>query len=320
MKSLFVLLIVLMLGPGGCKAGEDGPAAPDPTTPSEPQEPQDPTPPPEGGGYVDWADPSPWIHNLTPAVIAHLREVAAAGRAQGRIPGRLGQLGDSISESSAYIRTVAIYGVSNNETGHDYGPVLEWMGNGPQCFYALKGKGPAWGNGAGLKLHQVLALGHPTGPVEEGHEGEPGDYSWAVVMYGTNDIDPWDWSPEWWRPKWREYVSQLLALGVVPALSTIPPEDRHRDDGLVEAANEVIVEIAEEFDIPWIDFHGWILHWQPQDWQGTLLADDGTHPDGHGVDFSHDGLTRDDGYAARNKLTLDFGELMAKQVFAALDE
>ena len=66
-----------------------------------------------------WADYRPFMSPITASVKANLQAVRAVGTANGRVLGRMGQIGDSITESSAYFRNVALYGPSSNETGHD---------------------------------------------------------------------------------------------------------------------------------------------------------------------------------------------------------
>lgn len=101
-------------------------------------------------------------------------------------------------------------------------------------------------------------------------------------------------------------------------MSTIPPEAAHVGDGLVESANEQIRRLAADLSIPYVDYYRWILHHQPITWHGTLIGADGTHPSagGGGNDFSQDGLTTSDGYAARTKQALDMAEKLQAIVFA----
>ena len=85
----------------------------------------------------------------------------------------------------------------------------------------------------------------------------------------------------------------------------------------MEAANERIRILANDSDLPYVDYYKLILHHQPVNWHGTLISADGTHPSagGGGNDFSQDGLTTTDGYAARTKLALDLGEKLQAIVF-----
>ena len=263
-----------------------------------------------------WADPSAFLGPVDPGVKQHLQDLAAAGASAGRIEGRLGQIGDSITYSSAYFRNAELTGPSGNETGHDYAPVRSWLAySGLQpadanSFYRDRGKGAAWGNGTGWTLADAVAAGHPEAGVLVGDSGVPGQYSWVLIMYGTNDIDAISWDPAAWKEAYRAFVLGYEALGVVPVLSTIPPKVAHESDGRVEAANAAVLALAAEERIPWVDYHGFILHYQPVSWVGTLIDTDGTHPTAStgGAGFTQSALTSTDGYALRTKVAFDVAE------------
>lgn len=270
-----------------------------------------------------WADDSQYLSPITATMKAHLRSILAHGVEAGRVEGRMGQIGDSITESSAYFRNVVLYGADPNETGHDYDPIRSWLAYGGEkpadanSFYRDHGKETPYGNRGGWRLANAVGIGHPRLCVEEGDGTTPGDFSWAVVMFGTNDINPDDWKPSVWKEQYRDFLEGFIDLGVIPVLSTIPPSERHVDDGRVDLANQQIKALASELQIPLIDFYAYIVHYQPDNWTGTLISDDGIHPSagGGGVDFSRDGLTASDGYAARSKLTLDMAEKLERIVF-----
>ncbi|MEZ5063853.1 MAG: SGNH/GDSL hydrolase family protein [bacterium] len=269
-----------------------------------------------------WADYDAFLGSWTPAVVANLRAVAQVGVTQGREPGRLGQIGDSITESSAYFRNVALNGPSSNETGHDYAPIRSWLAYHSEqpadanSFYREHGKGNVWGNKSGWRLPDAVNFGHPDAGVLTGDGSTPGNYSWVLIMFGTNDIDG-GWNAATFETALRAFVQGYVALGVVPVLSTIPPEQAHVSDGRVEAANAIIQSVTAELEVVCVDFYGLILHYQPTSWFGTLISGDGTHPSssGGGADFSQTALTETDGYAARSKLTLDVAERVAVEIF-----
>jgi len=270
-----------------------------------------------------WADYSKYLSPITSTVKQNLRAILARGVQAGRTPGRMGQIGDSITESSAYFRNVVLYGPAPNETGHDYASIRSWLAYGggqpadDQSFYRDHGKEVPYGNRGGWRLANAINSGHPRVCVEQGDGVTPGNFSWAVVMFGTNDINPYDWKPSVWKQQYRDFLQGFIDLGVIPVLSTIPPSARHLDDGRVELANQQITALAAELQIPVIDFHALIVHEQPTSWTGTLISDDGIHPSagGGGRDFSRNGLTQSDGYAARSKLSLDMAEKLKRIVF-----
>jgi hypothetical protein len=270
-----------------------------------------------------WADYRAFLGPIDGATKAHLSSVVAQGQAAGRVGGRMGQIGDSITNSSAYFRNAILNGPTSNETGHDYAPIRSWLAySGAQpadanSFYRDHGKGAAWGNASGWEVADATAAGHPAAGVLVGDGGTPGQYSWALLMFGTNDIDAGGWDAPSWQDAYRDLVQGYLDLGVVPVVSTIPPELSHEGDGRVEEANAAVLELAAEMQVPWADYHGLILHHQPTNWVGTLIGADGTHPTAAtgGRGFSQVAQTGTDGYALRTKLAFDVAEKLRAVVW-----
>lgn len=263
---------------------------------------------------LPWADPGSAVYQITPAMQAHLQAIRAQGEAAGRVEGRMGQIGDSITESSAYFRNAILNGETDNETGANYDAVRSWLayaGAQPadaNSFYRNHGKGVDYGNRSGWTLEDAIAAGHPSTGVLTGDGTTPGDYSWVLIMFGTNDIDDGGWSAGPWEADYRAFVQGYVALGVIPVLSTIPPESAHVGDGRVEAANQAIANVAASEGLPLLDFYAVILQYQPTGWAGTLISGDGTHPSSAsgGRSFAQTSLTETDGYALRTKLAFDF--------------
>ncbi len=272
---------------------------------------------------VPWANYTTFLGPIDAATKSNLQSIAADGATQGRVLGRMGQIGDSITESSAYFRNAILNDILANETAHDYAPIRSWLAySGLQpadasSFYGDHGKGIPYGNKGGWRITDAISAGHPETGVEVGDETTPGDFSWALVMFGTNDIDSGNWNVTTWIAIVRSFAEDAIDLGVIPVLSTIPPEVAHLADGRVLAANAAVVALAEEMQIPWVDYHGLILHFQPLNWQGTLIGADGTHPSSAtgGQGFSLLAQSTSDGYALRTKLTFDVAEKLRAIVF-----
>jgi hypothetical protein len=270
-----------------------------------------------------WADYRDYLGPIDAQMKARLQTIAADGAALGRVEGRMGQIGDSITESSAYFRNAMLNNVNPNETGHNYDAIRSWLaysGDQPadaNSFYRDHGKGAAYGNQGGWRLADAIAAGHPEAAVEAGNGTTPGDFCWALLMYGTNDIDAGNWNVATWKESYRAFVQDFIELGVIPILSTIPPEAAHIGDGRVQIANAAILALAAEEDVPWVDYHGVILHHQPVNWVGTLISADGTHPTAAtgGRGFSQAAQTSTDGYALRTKLAFDVAEKLRAIVF-----
>lgn len=270
-----------------------------------------------------WADYRPYLGTINAATKSRLQVIAAAGAAEGRVLGRLGQIGDSITESSAYFRNAVTDGVTSNGTGHDYAPIRSWLSySGTQpadanSFYRNSGKGIPYGNRGAWTLANAVTAGHPEAGVEVGDGTVPGDFGWALVMFGTNDIDAGNWNATTWKQSVRVFLQSYIDLGVVPVVSTIPPEQAHVGDGRVQAANAALLALAAEMQLPSVDYYGLTLHFQPTTWLGTLISLDGTHPTSAtaGQGFSLIAQSATDGYALRTKLTFDMAEKLRAIVF-----
>ncbi len=270
-----------------------------------------------------WADYTQFIGPIDSTMKQHLRTILAAGQQQGRTPGRMGQIGDSITNSDAYFRNATLWDITNNETGHDYAPIRSWLsyeGTKPadgNSFYRDHGKGTPYANESGWTIAIAIQAGHPDASVLVGDGSTPGNFSWVLIMFGTNDINSGSWNANAWKSTYHDFIQSYIDLGVIPVVSTIPPSAPHVSDGRVELANQKVLELASEMQIPYVDFYALVLHYQPDSWANTLISSDGIHPSagGGGIDFSQDGLTSSDGYAARSKLSFDVAEKLQRIVF-----
>ena len=74
-----------------------------------------------------WADYSPFMTPITLPTKQNLLGIKSTGDTLGRIPGRMGQIGDSISNPGAFFRNAVLFPVLANETGHDYAPIRSWL-------------------------------------------------------------------------------------------------------------------------------------------------------------------------------------------------
>lgn len=122
----------------------------------------------------------------------------------------------------------------------------------------------------------------------------------AVVMFGTNDIG--FRSLEAYADDMLTIVDRLLAAGVVPLLSTIPPRD---DDaaagGRVPEWNLAVRAIAQGRGVPLVD-----LHAELEALPGHGLSGDGVHPrSGGGAGCAFDATGLQGGYNVRNLITLE---------------
>jgi hypothetical protein len=128
----------------------------------------------------------------------------------------------------------------------------------------------------------------------------------AVVMFGTNDIgwfgDDHAQTLRWYHEPMFDLVDRLIAAGVVPILSTIPPrDDAPSHDAWVSMFNAVIRGMAQGRQVPLVDYHRELVVLPSHG-----LSSDGVHPNAFSGDsclFTSEGLAY--GYNVRNLVTLE---------------
>ena len=134
----------------------------------------------------------------------------------------------------------------------------------------------------------------------------------AVVMLGTYDVNGGR-APAQIKADMGKILDLLLGNGTIPILSTIPPIKGK--DLEVKAVNAALLELVKEKKIPHIDFHGEILKRRPTDWLGTLISEDGVHPN-PGPDASAEPTEanlKSSGYLLRGWLSVKkIGEVKAR--------
>lgn len=126
--------------------------------------------------------------------------------------------------------------------------------------------------------------------------------AWAVLMLGTNDTR--QTPPQEFERYLVHNVDALLAEGVVPIVSTIPPRgDTEVTKQLVPEMNAIVRAVAQSRKVPLVDLYGTL-----SPLPGLGLTPDGIHLDVfttkgvHGCWLTEDGLHH--GMNQRNLLTL----------------
>ncbi|MCB9599089.1 MAG: SGNH/GDSL hydrolase family protein [Sandaracinus sp.] len=160
---------------------------------------------------------------------------------------------------------------------------------------------PGWHAGRALE-------GDPSALETEVEAARPG---FAVVMYGTNDINIV--SLETYASNLLDLADALLDRGVVPIFTTVMPRDDDPEaDALVDDFNLVVRAVAQARQVPMIDFHRELLP----------LSDHGLGPDGiHPTTSPSGGCVLTDeslvyGYNVRNLLTLEALDRMRRVLVA----
>lgn len=246
-----------------------------------------PPPPPEGPArYPLGRTLSP----LTPWIAEHLAAVHGAGLAEDVFA----KVGDSITVSTGFLHCFA--GANVDLDGRDeLTPTLEhFVGGDAGGTTPFDRESLA----AGVGWSAFAALEGSPSPLDR--ELDAIDPSFAIVMYGTNDVGwrhPVDFGADL-----LEIVDVMLDRGVIPLLSSIPPRDDDADaDAKVPLLNAVVRGVAQGRQIPFMD-----LERELRALPGHGLGGDGVHPDAYSGGtcvLTADGLSH--GYNWRNLLALE---------------
>lgn len=241
-----------------------------------------------GATYPDGITQSP----LTPTVAARLREIASHGDLNANV---FSKIGASATVNRNFMRCFG--GPNVDLAGRDHlAETVAFFDGGRPDPYRRQSLSATEGWHAGRAV-----WGSPAPLAEEVRDADP---RFAVVMYGTNDI-------ELNRPlMYAELMTRLTRMleirGVIPILTTIMPRDDDPEaDRVVDLYNAVVRGIAQRRRLPLIDYHRELAALPDHG-----LAGDRLHPnvhfvdgDPHGCDFTAEGLTH--GYNVRNLITME---------------
>lgn len=243
---------------------------------------------------------------VSPAQRDRLRAIFEDGRARGALPGVFTVVGDSISADARFLKPIAQGQVVLGE----YGALQAAI----DAFSGLNGRGEpsfgawSWAAEVGWTTEDVLnpalnvagMCGADEPPLAcEYRTARP---SVALITLGTNDVAAGR-SPESYRANVRRILDESLARGVIPVLSTNPPQALGPErDVRVTEFNAALRDLAAEYEIPlWDTFSA--LDALPD----RGLSADGVHlnapPDGRTTTFDAEHLTY--GVTVRNLGALD---------------
>ncbi len=250
----------------------------------------------------DWGppmDPTLSVPALDAATVARVRALRALGATRGMRADVFAKIGDSITESASFLSDI---GHGWHELGaHAYlAPTVAHFSrttfaDGSNSFSrssacAMGG----WVAAYALAMDPMSAL-----------RGEM-DYTrpaYAVVMYGTNDLDRI--TPEEFTRDMTRILDIIESYGSVPVLSTIPDRLDRPDAGMrVPPFNAAIRAMAAARHLPLMDY------WRAlQDLPRKGIDPDGIHPSAYVTSgnvacglLTPDGLRY--GYNLRNLVTL----------------
>ena len=245
------------------------------------------------------------VSRINASMKANLQTIRADGLTKGRPPGgQIGQWGDSITHSMAYL-AASLNSDSKTQDNYSYGPIVGWMGN-------LKLKNPDnwgehpypasnnYGNYSGWQTTDWLADGAAI--IKNVNP------SWALIMFGTNDLRM-GVELSVYKDNLTNIVNTNIDAGVIPVLSTIPPQTIASDNARIPGFNAAIKEIAAAKNIPYVDLWGLYEDLHPNNW--AALSDGDVHPNygtGGGADIGNDETLKNNGYLLRSVLTAEMAE------------
>lgn len=97
----------------------------------------------------------------------------------------------------------------------------------------------------------------------------------VVLMLGTNDATA-EREVRAFKADMSRAADLILANGTVLILSTVPPHPQQNE--LVKKYNTALRALAQDKNLPLIDYWLEITRRRPSDWNGTLMAKDDIHP------------------------------------------
>ena len=182
------------------------------------------------------------------ATVAHVRALRDRGAAMGNRLGVFAKIGDSITESGSFLFDVG-FGWFNLGAYAGLDPTIAYfratsLAGGANSFNRSSACATA-----GWSTDDALAGGDDAPLLRELRAIRP---AWAIVMYGTNDLDRGPVAL--FRANLTRIVDLIEAAGTVPALSTIP--DRYDGDdreALVLQLNDAIRALAASRSVPLLD-------------------------------------------------------------------
>lgn len=202
------------------------------------------------------------------ATDAHVRELAARGRALGNRTEVFAKIGDSITESASFLWDCG-FGWYTLDAYADLEPTIRYFSTVTFADGRNSFNRPSLAAMGGWIAADALT-GDSDSPIAREIDGARP--LWAIIMFGTNDLDRSDLGT--YSANLARIVELIEARGVVPVLSTIPPRaDTEHAASLVPLFNDVVRALAYERHLPLIDY--WLAL---QTIPGHGLGPDGIHP------------------------------------------
>jgi hypothetical protein len=257
---------------------------------------------------------SPDGDKILGASLAHLREIVKEGARQGKRADAFSKIGDSITASTSFL---APYGTSTYNLGQyaDLQSTIEYFSQAE--MYDNRNPFTAVSQAAGVGWTTTMILDPNKSNPRVCQVGESPlvcEYlsvkpSIALIMLGTNDVS--SLTDDQYENNMRQILTYTIEQGIVPVISTIPDRDGY--ESKVQRFNQVIMELAGEFDIPLWDY---AIEMQKLPNKG--LSGDGAHPSvpgsGNAGAVTFDTVNLQYGYTLRNLMALQVLDTLLKKV------
>ena len=216
-------------------------ASPSPTvTPTSPPSPTPPLPPPQPMAVN--GVPYEAIVVMPPEVVAHVRQIFAAGQALGRNPNAYSKIGDSTTENPHFLTRFDEGPYNLGAYAHLQPVIDQFRGSHNRDSVAVRiglhswtANDPAWAE-AGLCLPNET-------PVQ--CEIRLHNPSIVLIRLGTNDVGV----GAMFEANIRQIVDTALAAGIIPVIGT--KGDRHEGSN---ENNDSLRRIAADYHIPLWDY------------------------------------------------------------------
>ncbi len=236
---------------------------------------------------------TPFLFNVT----TRAQEIFLAGQDMGNSQYGVSLVGDSITETGAFMRPLGDGSYVLGDYWYLQAAVDRFGPSFTRNRPAAQGGFRAWS-----LLGSTSACSGATLVACEYQTYRP---SVAIIMIGTNDLTESDYGSV--AGTLRQIVDVTIEHGAIPVLSTLPPN--HGYD--VTAYNGAVAQLATEYQIPLIDYHAAMLG-LPNDG----LGEDGIHPslppDGNTAYFDDGHLAY--GYTMRNLTALQMLDTLLRRV------
>lgn len=263
-------------------------------------------------------DRLPVLPEITPAMREQLRAAYAVGKMKGRNPRVLTKMGDCMTDNPHFLAPLGDGSYVLGEHSSIERVIARFRGTPARRGSWEKDSflTPSLAAGGGFNVASPLdpTWADPTWCQPEESpltcELRVANPAFAIIMFGTNDVNTTPAAS--FDLYLRDVVSQALAAGVIPILSTFPPRPENPDKS--KLLNQIVASIAHDYQVPLVNFaralqdlpnHGV----DPQDSTHLTLP-----PHGHADIFTPESLRY--GFNLRNLLTLQ----ALDRVIAAVEE